>query len=337
MNMVLFRDLKPGNVFLENSIVKVGDYGLSKSIGAGLHRGHTERIGTCQYMAPEIASGRYDKNVDIYALGVILYEMLSGCLPYDGEDLVEILRKQMQSTPDLSRVLDARFHPILKKALAQDKNGRYESVQAMLEEFKDVFGSAVTVQQLMAPASVTGPIPALKVGTRIKYEVPLVLFFSTLGSLIWVFGLRILQVVDSYGKIMIITIILTSLYSSTLVFVGTAKWYRKASNLVKKAIMMGVGLVAGFVFQESLPGIISAKELNIIPAWYMAAMLVPDWANVLGKRRRARINPLATLKAFGWVVLVGMAIHIRELQLGVPVLGAIWISQLVAPWKKRTT
>jgi len=107
--------------------------------------------------------------------------------------------------------------------------------------------------------------------------------------------------------------------------------------LVKKAIMMGVGLVAGFVFQESLPGIISAKELNIIPAWYMAAMLVPDWANVLGKRRRARINPLATLKAFGWVVLVGMAIHIRELQWGVPVLGAIWISQLVAPWKKRTT
>jgi serine/threonine protein kinase len=334
---IVHRDLKPGNVFLENSIVKVGDYGLSKSIGAGLHRGHTERIGTCQYMAPEIASGRYDKNVDIYALGVILYEMLSGCLPYDGEDLVEILRKQMQSTPDLSRVLDARFHPILKKALAQDKNGRYESVQAMLEEFKGVFGSAVTVQQLMAPASVTGPIPALKVGTRIKYEVPLVLFFSTLGSLIWVFGLRILQVVDSYGKIMIITIILTSLYSSTLVFVGTAKWYRKASNLVKKAIMMGVGLVAGFVFQESLPGIISAKELNIIPAWYMAAMLVPDWANVLGKRRRARINPLATLKAFGWVVLVGMAIHIRELQWGVPVLGAIWISQLVAPWKKRTT
>ncbi len=334
---IVHRDLKPGNVFLENSIVKVGDYGLSKSIGAGLHRGHTERIGTCQYMAPEIASGRYDKNVDIYALGVILYEMLSGCLPYDGEDLVEILRKQMQSTPDLGRVGDSRFHPILKKALAQDKNGRYESVQAMLEDFNHVFVEANTVQQVIAPASVASTAPSLKVGSRKKFEVPLILFFSTLGSLIWVFGLMILQVVDSYGKPMIFTVILTSLYSSTLVFVGTAKWYRKASNLVKKSIMMGMGLVAGFIFERSLPEIISAKEINAIPAWYMAAMLVPDWWKILGKRRPSRINPLATLKGFGWVILVGMAIQIREMQWGVPVLGAIWISQLVAPWKKSRT
>jgi hypothetical protein len=190
---------------------------------------------------------------------------------------------------------------------------------------------------VIAPSNAISAAPSLKVGSRKKFEVPLILFFSTLGSLIWVFGLMILQVVDSYGKPIIFTVILTSLYSSTLVFVGTAKWYRKASNLVKKAIMMGVGLVAGFIFEKSLHEIIFANEINAIPAWYMAGMLVPDWAKVLGKRRRARINPLATLKAFGWVVLVGMAIHIRELQWGVPVLGAIWISQLVAPWKKSRT
>ena len=100
---IVHRDLKPGNIFIENGIVKVGDYGLSKLIGGSQLAGQTQSIGTVHYMAPEISSGNYNRSIDIYAAGVILYEMLTGNVPFDGESAAEILMKHMTSTPDLSK------------------------------------------------------------------------------------------------------------------------------------------------------------------------------------------------------------------------------------------
>ena len=75
---IVHRDLKPGNIFCDEGVVKVGDYGLSKFISCSRRSGHTESIGTVHYMAPEVAHGRYGKELDIYALGAILYELLTG-------------------------------------------------------------------------------------------------------------------------------------------------------------------------------------------------------------------------------------------------------------------
>ncbi len=75
---IVHRDLKPGNIFLENGFIKVGDYGLCKSIGGSQHLKQTQSVGTVHYMAPEIAGGNYKHHVDIYAAGVILYELLTG-------------------------------------------------------------------------------------------------------------------------------------------------------------------------------------------------------------------------------------------------------------------
>ncbi|HUT46562.1 MAG TPA: serine/threonine-protein kinase, partial [Sedimentisphaerales bacterium] len=74
---IVHRDLKPSNIFYENGYVKVGDYGLAKSISASRHSGHTITVGTVHYMAPEIGAGSYNRSIDIYALGVLLYEMLT--------------------------------------------------------------------------------------------------------------------------------------------------------------------------------------------------------------------------------------------------------------------
>ena len=74
---VVHRDLKPHNVFYEDGLVKIGDYSLSKAITTSHRSGHTMTVGTVHYMAPEISMGRYDHTVDIYALGVMLYEMLT--------------------------------------------------------------------------------------------------------------------------------------------------------------------------------------------------------------------------------------------------------------------
>ena len=88
---IIHRDLKPGNVFYENGYVKIGDYGLSKFISCSRRSGQTESVGTFHYMAPEIGLGRYGKEIDIYALGILLFEMLTGERTFRGETVSDTL------------------------------------------------------------------------------------------------------------------------------------------------------------------------------------------------------------------------------------------------------
>ncbi len=97
---IVHRDLKPGNIFSDEGLVKVGDYGLSKFVSCSRRSGHTESVGTVHYMAPEIANGRYGKEIDVYAMGIILYEMLTGQVPFDGESVGEVLMKHLTARPE---------------------------------------------------------------------------------------------------------------------------------------------------------------------------------------------------------------------------------------------
>jgi serine/threonine protein kinase len=134
---IVHRDLKPGNIFYENGYVKIGDYGLTKAISASHHVSHTITVGTVHYMAPEIGAGRYDRSIDIYALGILLYEMLTGQVPFLGSSPAEILMKHMTAAPDLTNI-EEPFARVIRKALAKDPAERYQSVQAMVE---DIFGA----------------------------------------------------------------------------------------------------------------------------------------------------------------------------------------------------
>ena len=85
---IVHRDLKPANLFMEEGIVKIGDYGsVAKLITpSAMGTEHSESIGTCHYMAPEIGSGKYHKPIDVLRdVGVIIYEMLTGRVPFEGE------------------------------------------------------------------------------------------------------------------------------------------------------------------------------------------------------------------------------------------------------------
>ena len=120
---IVHRDLKPANLFMEEGIVKIGDYGLAKLITPSQGTEHSESIGTCHYMAPEIASGKYHKPIDIYAIGVILYEMLTGQVPFEGETVGEVLMKHLTARPDVSMLAEP-YRSIVAKALAKDPNHR---------------------------------------------------------------------------------------------------------------------------------------------------------------------------------------------------------------------
>ena len=129
---VVHRDLKPHNIFFEDGTVKIGDYSLSKAISGTQQTGHTTTVGSVHYMAPEIGEGKYDKAVDIYALGVILFEMLTGQPPYVGQSMGEVLIKHLTSEPDVSKISQP-YADVIRTAMQRDPDKRFESVDQMLQ------------------------------------------------------------------------------------------------------------------------------------------------------------------------------------------------------------
>jgi hypothetical protein len=146
---VVHRDIKPANVFVENGTLKVGDYGLCKSLNSDQKQ--TRTVGTVHYMAPEVGTGNYTKSIDVYACGVVLHEMLTGTLPFDGESDGEILMKHLTATPDLALVPEA-YRAVVAKALDKNPVRRYGS---LIE-----FARAVEAVAESAPGPAVQPIPA---------------------------------------------------------------------------------------------------------------------------------------------------------------------------------
>jgi len=150
---IVHRDLKPGNIFYENGCVKIGDYGLSKAMNMSQHSGQTVAVGTLHYMAPEIGEGRYDRTIDIYALGALLFEMMTGQVPFYGSSVAEVLMKHLRSEVCLDGI-EEPFQSVIRKAMAKNPADRYQSVQEMVEA---VFGSEAVRNSVsqFSPASLT--------------------------------------------------------------------------------------------------------------------------------------------------------------------------------------
>ncbi len=152
---IVHRDLKPGNIFCDNGVVKIGDYGLSKFISCSRRSGQTQSVGTFHYMAPEIGQGRYGKEIDVYALGIMLYEMITGKVPYDGESSQEIIMKHLTAEPPLEGIASP-YREVIQRALAKDPTQRFASVTDMR--------SILPGQPTAAPAGAT-PSPFASVAT----------------------------------------------------------------------------------------------------------------------------------------------------------------------------
>ncbi len=128
---IVHRDLKPANIFEDEGIVKIGDYGLSKYISCSRRGGQTESVGTFHYMAPEIGKGEYGKEIDIYAMGVMLFELATGTVPFDGESTQEIIMKHLTADPDLSRVNEP-IRSVVARALQKNPAARFSDVREMV-------------------------------------------------------------------------------------------------------------------------------------------------------------------------------------------------------------
>lgn len=161
-NGIVHRDIKPANVMLlQGDRVKITDFGIAHmSTSSGTLAGTV--LGSPRYMAPEQVVGKtVDGRSDLFALGVVLYEMLTGESPFDGDNINTTMYRIVNEAPVLPKTLAPRipdtFDYIVEKALAKHPDARYQSAAEMahdLRHYHDLTISAVATQPLYHPITV---------------------------------------------------------------------------------------------------------------------------------------------------------------------------------------
>ncbi|MCO8121985.1 protein kinase [Stieleria sp. TO1_6] len=133
---MVHRDIKPSNLFLAQvggiaDIVKIVDFGLATSMTMAADGGHSEICGTPSYMSPEqIRGDRLDGRSDLYAIGCVAVECLTGAPPFSGLTTSMMLSEQLFRVPDLSSIkeIDPPMAEVLQRCLAKDRNDRFDTV-----------------------------------------------------------------------------------------------------------------------------------------------------------------------------------------------------------------
>ena len=143
---IIHRDIKPQNIMLlRDGTIKVGDFGIA-ALENEIHENNGQAIGSIYYIAPEQARGEYpDARSDLYSLGIVMYEMLTGRKPYDGDSIGEVAIKHMNAKPqpphELAKDIPPELERITLKAMSANLSARYQNAREMLDDF-DAFVQA---------------------------------------------------------------------------------------------------------------------------------------------------------------------------------------------------
>jgi serine/threonine-protein kinase len=170
---VIHRDLKPENIFVVRrdkgggDLVKLLDFGIARSLHDTRLTGQGELFGTPQYMAPErITSTDVGPSADLYALGIIFFEMVTGVLPFDSPDIASFFVKHLKETPrpprELNPLVPLELEDLILRLLAKEPNGRPVDAHRVHQDLVALarkYGVPVPVDPLADPAA-SSPRPA---------------------------------------------------------------------------------------------------------------------------------------------------------------------------------
>ncbi|MDD6214940.1 MAG: Stk1 family PASTA domain-containing Ser/Thr kinase [Firmicutes bacterium] len=148
---IVHRDIKPHNVLItKDGILKVADFGIAQAAGSETMVAGKSSMGSVHYISPEQARGGYtDERSDVYSLGVVLYEMLTGTVPFNSDNAVTIALMKLEESPrdcrDLNPDIPEDVAKIVMKAISKEQHLRYQAAISMVNDLEIATGRTVTV------------------------------------------------------------------------------------------------------------------------------------------------------------------------------------------------
>lgn len=193
---VVHRDIKPGNVLLSRTgDVKVADFGIARAIGARTDTNHGSVAGTLMYMAPELWDRDQDNiRVDLYALGVVMYEMLTGLTPYDTRTDTEVIKRKLSAEPDMRPLRSASptLAPIVERLLRRKPEERFATPASLIQALEAVTDlQTEPISNLPRPAPVTDSLGGRRsTFSRLtqRYQLPLAGLVALTGIGVGILG-----------------------------------------------------------------------------------------------------------------------------------------------------
>jgi len=190
---IVHRDLKPDNVLLGNDgQIKLLDFGIAMDEAARRLTwfGLSAPVGTPDYMAPEQVRGRRgDVRTDIYALGTLLYEMMTGTLPYSGANVHAIMRTKLNEDPrpprDANSSIDPQIEEIILRAIARSPRERYASAKEMLADLENPSSVVPRDRSMRADRPL---IQRIRLPRHVVFPATVCLVIVTLLIMNWVMG-----------------------------------------------------------------------------------------------------------------------------------------------------
>jgi tetratricopeptide (TPR) repeat protein len=190
---VVHRDLKPQNIMLDKEgNARIMDFGIARSLKAKGLTGAGVMIGTPEYMSPEQAEVKeVDQRSDIYSLGVILYEMVTGRVPFEGETPLNIAMKHKSEAPrnpkELNSQIPEDLSRVILRCLDKDKEKRYQGAEAVLSELANIEKGMPTTERVIPERKpITSREITVTIGLR-KLFIPalVVIALAIIGIAIW--------------------------------------------------------------------------------------------------------------------------------------------------------
>lgn len=172
---IIHRDIKPQNIMLlRDGTIKVADFGIA-ALESEMHEADGQAIGSIHYIAPEQARGECpDARSDIYSLGIVMYEMLTGKQPYTGESLGEVAVKHMNANPAAPHSIVADIPPELEritlKAMCADLDKRYNSADELLNDLENFGASQTKVEEELVETPPVTPVRSVSELSKDNYK-----------------------------------------------------------------------------------------------------------------------------------------------------------------------